>query len=173
MMMMQTNDNTPTQRTGSGRLTLLLTHSGWRDESPLHRLPDLLGPLGVECIDVGNGEEAADVIQQVPVHIAVVDLTTPLRAGQKPLGSVAPAGAARILQLLRRLQPSPPTVVVRPSQPTRRQSARELSQSLRDGAFAVLDRPVRLETMLEVMRRVLSRHYEDSWPTPRGHWMND
>ncbi len=172
-MMMQTNHNPLTERAGSGRLTLLLTHNDWRDETPLHRLPHLLEPLGIECIDVGNGEEAADVIQQVPVHIAVVDLTTPLRPGQQSVGSVAPAGAARILQLLRRLEPSPPTVVVRPSQPTRRQSARELSQSLRDGAFAVLDRPIQLETMLEVMRRVLSRHYENSWPTRGGHWMDD
>ena len=171
-MMMQTENNTPIQRAGSGRLTLLLTNNDWRDETPLHRLPHLLSPMGIECIDVGNGEEAAEVIQNVPVHIAVVDLTTPLRSGEEAAGSVAPAGAARILQLLRRLEPSPPTVVVRPCQPTRRKSARELSQSLRDGAFAVLDRPVQLETMLEVMRRVLSRHYEDSWPTQSGHCMD-
>ena len=66
-MMMQTNHNPPSERAGSGRLTLLLTHNDWRDETPLHRLPHLLEPLGIECIDVGNAEEAADVIQQVPV----------------------------------------------------------------------------------------------------------
>ena len=57
-----------------------------------------------------------------------------------------------------------PTVVVRPPQPAARESARSLAAALREGAFAVLDRPVHLETMLQTMRRVLRRHYADHWP---------
>ena len=41
---------------------------------------------------------------------------------------------------------------------------RLLGQSLREGAFAVLDRPVSIEDMLEVMRRILRRYYADVWP---------
>ena len=39
-----------------------------------------------------------------------------------------------------------------------------LHEALREGAFAVLDMPLRMETMLETMRRVLCRHYADNWP---------
>jgi hypothetical protein len=35
---------------------------------------------------------------------------------------------------------------------------------LREGAFAVLDQPVNLESMLEVLRRIVRRHYSDAWP---------
>ena len=34
-------------------------------------------------------------------------------------------------------------------------------------AFAVLDRPLHVEALLEVLRRVLKRHYENLWPQPR------
>jgi hypothetical protein len=55
-------------------------------------------------------------------------------------------------------------VIVRPPQPAARENARGLAEALRDGAFAVVDRPFQLETMLEVMRRVVSRHYSNHWP---------
>jgi len=45
-----------------------------------------------------------------------------------------------------------------------RESARSLSAALREGAFAVLDRPIDLEMILEVMRRILRKHYADVWP---------
>jgi len=59
---------------------------------------------------------------------------------------------------------APAAVVVRPPQPSTRDSARGLSEALRDGAFTVIDGPVRLENMLEVLRRVVRRHYRDHWP---------
>jgi hypothetical protein len=80
---------------------------------------------------------------------------------------LAPMGihaGPRVLQLLRRLEQPPPTVVIRPRQPVARDSARGLAAALREGAFAVLDRPIHLEMMLEVMRRILRRHYADVWP---------
>jgi hypothetical protein len=51
----------------------------------------------------------------------------------------------------------PLQIVIRPPQSAARESSRTLSDALREGAFAVLDRPVDLETMLEIMRRVLRR----------------
>jgi hypothetical protein len=30
--------------------------------------------------------------------------------------------------------------------------------------FAVLDRPLGIESMLETLRRVVRRHYSDQWP---------
>ena len=113
------------------------------------------------------GEEAEALIRRESVHIAVVDLEIPHRAitrtGAPPMSRIEEG--LRVLQLLKRLDPSPPTIVVRPPQPSTREHARGLSQSLRDGAFAVLDRPLQLESMLEVLRRILKRHYQDGWPS--------
>jgi len=150
----------------AGRLNLLLSIAAWRQGGALEQLPSLLAPLGIHSIAAGSGEEAAEVIRRVTVHIAVVDLAIPLQrsetAASSPLG--AREAGPRVLQLLRRLDQPPPTVVVRPRQPAMRESVRSLTQALREGAFAVLDQPVELESMLEVLRRILRRHYADVWP---------
>ena len=148
----------PTRR----RLNLLLSYGGWRDDAAVHQLPRLLEPMGITSIKAETGEQAADFIQQQPVHIALVDLEIPLRGG----GGGQEAGGARILQLLRRLDQPPPTVVIRPKQANSRDDGRGLATSLREGAFAVLDRPLHIEAILETLRRVLRRHYQDAWPTP-------
>ncbi len=143
----------------ASRLNLLLSYGGGQEGSVIEQLPRLLSPMGIYSIRVTTGEGAAKVIGDFPIHIAVVDLMIPLVSD-----SPARPGGARILQLLRRLEQPPPTVVVRPRQPITRDSSRELAEALREGAFAVLDRPIELETMLEVMRRILCRHYADEWP---------
>ena len=143
-----------------GRLNLLLSYGGWREHAAVRQLPRLLEPMGICSYQADTGEEAASMIQRQPMHIAVVDLEIPLaRTG----GSVT-AGGTRILQLLRRLDPAPPTIVIRPRQGSGREAARGLAASLRDGAFAVIDRPLHIEVLLETLRRVLRRHYMDTWP---------
>lgn len=149
-----TRDDAP-----SSNLNLLLSFEPEPQRtSALQQLEALLSPLGINSVVAGSVDEASDVIGSVAVHIAVVDWTIPMSPGEP-----RPAGG-RVLQLLRRLEPSPPTVIVRPPQPEARVSARGLTDALREGAFAVVDRPIQLETMLEVMRRVVRRHYKDHWP---------
>jgi CheY-like chemotaxis protein len=121
--------------------------------------------MGISSLRVHSGEEAAEVIQCTPIHIAVVDLAIPLhRRDDSGHDKPETPGGSRILQLLRRLPKPPPTVVVRPPQSAARESQRTLSDALREGAFAVLDRPISIETMLETMRRILRRCYADNWP---------
>ncbi len=141
------------------RLNLLLSYGRGHDQSVMEQLPRLLAPMGIRSIRVASGRDAAEAVETLAIHIAVVDLTVPLeeRPGAREAGS-------RILQLLRRMAQPPPTVVVRPPQPVARQSARGLVEALRQGAFTVLDRPLHLETLLEVMRRILRRHYAGRWP---------
>jgi hypothetical protein len=93
------------------------------------------------------------------VHIAIVDLALPLDGSS--IGSSEPAGV-RVLQLLRRLDAPPPTVVVRPPQATRREASRGLVDALLDGAFSVVDRPCHPETMLRIMQRIMDRHFTHS-----------
>ena len=154
----------PTHDSGAGRtprsnLNLLLSFEPEAGRAgTLGQLEALLAPMGIHSVVAGSVDEASDLMGSLTVHIAVVDWTIPLSPGQP-----RPAGG-RVLQLLSRLDPAPPTVIVRPPQPEARVSARGLAEALRDGAFAVIDRPIRLETMLEVMRRVVRRHYADHWP---------
>lgn len=148
------------------RLNLLLSYGGWREESMVDQLPRLLNPMGIRSYRAETGEEAEEIIRTYQVHIAVVDLTIPLKKSdqQLPTSSRVSPGGFRMLQILRRLEQPPPTIVIRPPDPSARQRARMLAESLREGAFAVLDRPVAIEHILDVLRRVLRRHYADVWP---------
>ena len=142
------------------RLNLLLTTGGWQQDAWAVAVPQILEPLGVQVIRANSGVEATNVIRSCPVHIAVVDLALPLDSST--LGSEP--GGVRVIQLLRRLDAPPPMVVVRPPQPTRRESSRSLVEALLDGAFSVVDRPCHPETMLRLMHRILERHYHPRPP---------
>lgn len=145
------------------RLNLLLSYAGWDDDPWVERLPRLLDPMGVRSHRATDAREASRVIETTPIHIAVVDLALPLE-------SSAPAEEAgpRVLELLARLSAPPPILVIKRGR-TSRDDHREMAAALRAGAFAVLDRPRQhrdLETLLEMLRRVLCRHYADRWPAP-------
>ncbi len=149
-----------------GRLNLLLSYAGWREQSWVDQLPCLLQPFGITSIRVNSGSEAADVIRAQMMHIAIVDLGLPLetQCRSKAMMPGAETGGMRILKLLRRLESPPPTVVIRQARDRTLANQRTLNEALRDGAFAVLDIPVRLEQMLEVMQRIVARYYSDAWP---------
>ncbi len=146
------------------RLNLLLTCGSWRQDSPVLQLPQLLGTFGIRSLTARSGEEAVQMIEKSDIHIAIVDLSIPLSidsVDKRP-------GGERVLQLLSRLNPQPPTIVMRPRQATARENARSLARSLQEGAFTVVDPPAVLETLLDALQRVLRRHYADRWP--RGGW---
>lgn len=146
------------------RLNLLLTCGSWRDDATVKQLPRLLSSMGIHSLNAKTGEEAVEMISTSDIHIAIVDLSIPLSgasADKRP-------GGERVLQLLRRLDPQPPTIVIRPRQSTKRENARSLARSLHEGAFTVVDRPAMLETLLDALHRVLKRHYADRWPETRN-----
>ncbi len=148
----------------NNRLNLLLSYGGWRSESWANRLPQLLQPMGIHAWMAGSGTEANYLLRSQPVHLAVVDLALPLDAPEgDDTASQMNEGGIRLLQLLSRLDCPPPTIVVRRPRESRA-DARLLNQALRQGAFAVVDRPVQLELMLDVFRRALTRHYKNRWP---------
>ncbi len=168
----------PLQPGSDSRLNVLLSDAGWREQSWAAELPRLLAPMGIQALRVQSGKEAASVIRSYRIHIAVIDLGLPLEtpvqgtAGPSPVSDPLLAalcqpetGGTRILQLLRRLDSPPPTVVIRRSADKAHANQRSLCEALREGAFAVLDSPVQIEQILEVMRRILRRHYSDSWPS--------
>lgn len=149
-----------------GRLNLLLSWADWRSESWVDLLDGVLRPMGVESVRARSASEAERVIRTIPVHIAVVDLRIPLREDMPGPDAPTPEeGGPRILDLLRRLEQPPPTVVVKYAR-TGREEPRHLSAALRSDAFAVVDRTgANLEQMLRIMQRVLQRFYENRWPS--------
>jgi CheY-like chemotaxis protein len=158
------------------RLNLLLSFAGWQPDPWVDRLPRLLEPMGVISHRAHTGREASGVISSLPIHIAVVDLGLPLDdlhahdSHDPHAPETEPEfeeGGPRLLELLSRLSEPPPVVAVKRPR-THRTDARDISAALRLGAFAVIDRPMSahdLNLMLEVLRRILERHYEGRWPT--------
>ncbi len=147
------------------RLNLLLTYGGWREHAFADQLPVLLDRFGIQCLRAKTGDEVSDVVRRAAVHIAVIDLSIPMheRRGMEAAPRTVQAGP-RVLQLLRRLDCPPPTIIVRPRQVDPAESNRILAEALRDGAFTVLDDPVPVETMLQVLERCVRRYYRDHWP---------
>ncbi len=151
----------PTDR--GRRLNLLLSWGGWQNESWVDRLPALLEPMGVHSLRVRTAREAERAIRTNPVHIAVVDLGLPLDAGSTTPAPVEEAGP-RVLELLRRLDSPPPTVVVQQAR-SARDATRHMSAALRCDAFAVVDRAAAdVELMLKVLQRCMQRFYHGRWP---------
>lgn len=165
MVSMPNNPN-PAGPTGH-RLNLLLSYAGWRPQSWVDQLPQLLEPMGIASFRVQSGREASEVIQRQRVHIAVVDLGLPIddKSAAPAPGNPSETGGTRLLQILRRLDAPPPTIVIRRPVDKAAGNERTLHEALREGAFTVLDVPVQLEHVLELMRRILRRHYRDTWPT--------
>jgi len=153
-----------------GRLNLLLTDGGWQEESWADRLPRLLEPMGVRAVRAGCGREAEETLRTTPVHAAVLDLSLPLDARTRRVADAKnrlavrlDEGGVRLLELMGRLNPRPPLVVVRQPR-TVREDQRVLALAMKLGAFAVVDRPVDLERMLQILGRLLERHYRGRWP---------
>ena len=146
-------------------LNLLLTCGSWRKDAMVRQLPRLLEPIGIHSLTAETGEEALEIIDKQDIHIAIVDLDIPLKKGNRKNQS----SGQRVLQLLRRLSPQPPTIVIRPRQSTVRENARSLAQSMQEGAFTVVDRPAMLETLLDALYRVHKRYYAGRWPA-KTNW---
>lgn len=153
---------------GNGRLTLLLSTAPWRPTPWADALPAVLAPMGVTAVRTTSARQAERIIRSTEVHLAVVDLSTPMddfTPGTAEPAHIEEAGS-RILELLSRLHMAPPTVVLK-SPRQARDEHRTVHHALRCNAFAVVDRTAAdLETMLNVMQRVLCRFYQDRWPSP-------
>lgn len=167
------DDAPPSAGAGAGvsaeqarRLNLLVSYAGWQDDPWVERLPKILEPMGVHAVRASTGREASDVIRRTPIHAAVVDLGLPLEGEAVEDEAAIPEGGVRLLELLRRLETAPPVVVVKAMR-TARDDRRVMAAALRAGAFAVVDRPHStrdMETLLETLRRLLTKHYAGRWP---------
>lgn len=146
------------------RLNMLLSDASYRTDSWAEIVPRLLGPMGIRAHLAGSGQQATHLIQSMPIHVALVDLGLPLETGDP---TQAPEGGYRLLDILSRLANRPPMVAIISAR-TPREEGRQLNAALRHGVFAVMNRPRTagdVETLLEVLRRCVTRHYKGRWPT--------
>jgi len=141
------------------RLNVLLTDA---DQRWARQLPALLEPQGVRAICVDDVQGALQAIDRERIHAAVVTLDLPMDHDARASGPEA--GGLKLLRVIHRLDPAPPAVVIRGRRFDGRSDDRMLSEALKLEAFSVLDLPVELEQLLEVMRRLLQRHYGGHWP---------
>lgn len=158
------------------RFNVLLTED--REHSAGHwtrQLPRLLQPQGVRSYVARTGREAVEMVNDLEIHAALIDLATPQDApsrnsatGETSTASPSGLGDAQglwVLEVLRRLPQRPPVVVVNSRAIASNQAQRCLNQALRLGAFSVVNRPSDIEDMLAVIRRLIDRQYEGAWPS--------
>lgn len=136
------------------------------------QLPRLLEPQGVRSYIATNGKEAIDIAGRFNVHAALIDIGTPVapqgrtdRPRRTSLGP-EPPGGVWILELFRRMPNPPVTIMVQDPAYSQRQLVQQLEAALRLGAFSVVNKPVAIEQILDIFRRMLERHYRGTWPTP-------
>lgn len=142
------------------RLNVLMTEA---DEPWSQQLPRLLEPQGVRTIRVTTVNQAVRAMEHELIHAAVVDIALPMHQ-PSPQVEMVETGGLKLLRVIRRMHPAPPTVVVRGRYFDRRTDDRLLTEALKLEAFSVLDQPVQLEQLLETLRRLLQRHYGGQWP---------
>ena len=152
------------------RFNILLTHDRPHagGEHWTAQLPRLLQSQGVGSYVVDTGRAAISLAERLEVHAAVIDLGTPLEAGDDwqmgPGPASAGPGGMWLLKLLRRQPNHPPVVLLRKPSYSRRQAQSLLHDALNLGAFSVLEKPVNLEQLLAVFQRLVDRKYSGAWP---------
>ncbi len=179
---MMTTPNQP-----AARFNVLLTED--RQHSAGHwtrQLPRLLEPQGVKAYIARTGREAVDMVNDLEIHAALIDLATPQEDPTPGAGTLGVTGSNSgvglsgggisgggggeaqglwILEVLKRQPTRPPIVMVNSRAIARIQAQRFLNEALRLGAFSVVNQPSDLEDMLAVIRRLIDRQYEGAWPS--------
>jgi len=183
---------------GDTRLNLLLTHEEHKPfagQPWYHTLNHLLAPMGVKTFEATSGQQAVELIERHPIHLAVVDSRLPaisglnvlqliqkLRDQGKPQTSPATSFHVQLNleertnagQTQRRIevrfdsrpaQPKPDPTVILIAPPAPHQDKQLLQEALQFNAFTVLSEPVDVNVMLEVMARALRRFHQNQWPT--------
>jgi CheY-like chemotaxis protein len=132
------------QVTPTNRFTVFLANE--REE--WHQtIRGLLQPQGVQTVSAHSGREALDLIESIPVHVAVLDAQMPQLGGMQ------------VIRLLRELHKATPAILL-----TSHMTNHLLREALGMQVFSVLSKPVDLNVLLDALARVLRRYHENRWP---------
>jgi CheY-like chemotaxis protein len=129
----------------TNRLTLLLANDQeqWHDT-----VRQLLESQGVHTLSARSGHEALEMMESVPVHVAVLDTQMPQ------------LGGLQVVRLMREIEKAPPAILL-----ARQLNNHLLQEALGMQVFSVLAKPVDFNLLLDAIARLLRRHYESRWPS--------
>lgn len=132
------------QASHTNRLTVLLANEqeGWHQT-----ITRLLQPQGVQTLSAHSGREALRLMECTPVHVAVLDQQMPQ------------LGGLQVIRMMREMNNAPPAILL-----ANDMSSTLLREALGMHVFSVLGKPVDFNVLLDVLARVLRRHYESRWP---------
>ncbi len=136
------------QITHPSRLTVLLANGPGDLPQTLSRL---LEPQGIRTLFARSGREALELIEQCPIHVAVLDSQMPQ------------LGGLQVIKLMREVRHAPPAILL-----ADQLTDYLLREALGMEVFSVLSKPVDLNLLLDAVARVLRRYYESRWPMNEG-----
>ena len=126
------------------RLTVLLANEqeGWHQT-----VRGLLEPQGVQTLSARSGREALNIIEKLPVHVAVLDQQMPQ------------LGGLQVIRLMREMKAAPAAILL-----ANQLTNHLLHEALGMHVFTVLAKPVDFNVLLDALARVLKRYHESKWP---------
>lgn len=142
------------------RFTVLLANE---QENWHQTVRGLLEPQGVRTVTARSGREALQIVESMPIHVAVLDVQMPQ------------LGGLQVIRLMREMQQSqqprqphgtdrggvhvPPAILL-----AQQLSTHLLHEALGMHVFSVLSKPVDFNLLLDALARVMRRYYEGKWP---------
>lgn len=132
------------QTAATNRLTLLLANA---QEQWHETVRQVLEVQGVRTLSARSGREALDLMESVPVHVAVLDTQMPQ------------LGGLQVVRLMREMGAAPPAILL-----ASQLSNHLLQEALGMQVFSVLGKPVDFNLLLDAIARLLRRRYESRWP---------
>ncbi len=135
--------------TSSTRLNVLLANEqeGWHQV-----VRQLLEPQGVHTLSARNGREALRIMEEQPIHVAVLDVAMPQ------------LGGLQVIKRMNDLAQRPPAILL-----ADHLTHHLLQEALGMHVFSVLSKPVDLNLLLDALARVMRRFYESRWPGSGNH----
>ena len=112
------------------------------DDSSREALAEALATEGFQTLVTASGEEAVDVVQERPVHLALLDMHMPTLSGLDTL------------RLVRQFHATLPAILV-----TGDPSELLVRQAIQLKCFSVLPKPVNRHLLLYTVLKALSRFY--------------
>jgi CheY-like chemotaxis protein len=110
-----------------------------------------------------SGKQAVAWATAHAVHLAIIDLSTPIDRDAPGPGRID-GGGLWLLEVLARHPQRPPIVFINSHTYSVRRAQRIMNHALRLGAFTVLNRPVQMQHLLLSIQRVVDRNYRGRWP---------
>lgn len=138
------------QASHPGRFKVLLAN----EQEEWHQtVRGLLEPQGVQTLSARSGREALEMIESMPVHVAVLDIRMPQLGGLQ---------VVRMMREVRKGQGNPeaPAAILLADE----LNNHLLREALAMHVFSVLSKPVDFNVLLDSLARVLKRYHASQWP---------